>query len=841
VVELKPGDNTIELEGTNQGARPQYREEETERLGPLVVRFVPKAPEPVDPPSIKLDSVVMISADNDASVAAVKVNATKPTVIDMRRARIVGRISAKVALKQAEFRVDSQPWTPLRGLVPGVMDSFNINEQVSLLPKLQTVFIRAVASRGGAEATGFASVVIDYHPKLPKLERLAVEPPDPIETYGMGAPERHEVRLTATIYGDPTPIAKAVVLVNGEPIPGKPVDVDLKKRVLASRFEIPPGKNEIGVALYNLCGDSSRFGPIPARYHRLPQVEEWTLETAGGRAFARLSGRVTSATKMLGAEIEVRHGSASADGPRRYAARLDQRGAGIWSVNAELALEQGQNHVTFRATNIDGDSPALSKRLDYVKPNEPKPDLIVDTAEGANLRRPVIPLRFHVRSSSPLTSVRVDGDGSAPTKQLSRIKIAKPVRDDDDKLVVTGVGEIDLTPGTNHFTVVAANAGGESLKRLVFSYTPPPVRAVVDKVNPLGARDAEFRAVGRADGPPRVLERLPDSRIELRGRLIWDNLDSMSQFKSKDARLQVWINGFPHGTAALGFASGELEIPFRAEVLLSKLDDNEIELRLDRSEPLDLHGEQKLLVSCSKVDPNWRLHLLVISVGTHAEEREIALRRAIESLKGQFDPENPNFKTPAFPTATHYGFNADDPRISAPQVKGKLGRIRKSINIQQNNPSNDVVIVYYEGGETIENAESYLKLRPNIEDPQNDRIALSEIQKQLSKTRGAKLFLLDVTHAPNQMPQILAQAGRWSKEDSPFGLLRFCWQQIPPPPDASLAAAIRGALLENKVTLAEVSTEVDRRSTQLRDEYPGHLYLPELTRHFHGLVLGGNR
>jgi hypothetical protein len=170
---------------------------------------------------------------------------------------------------------------------------------------------------------------------------------------------------------------------------------------------------------------------------------------------------------------------------------------------------------------------------------------------------------------------------------------------------------------------------------------------------------------------------------------------------------------------------------------------------------------------------------------------------------------------------------------------GRLREIRKAIAMGPR-PSNDVVILYYQGGEVVDadDQEPCLRLRPGEGMTENDMIHLREIKKRLDQTRGAKLFLLDVTHAPNHAPLILAQAAQWIEDELPFGLLRFSWQEQPATPDVSLAATLREALQKN-FTLEEVSAEVDKQSRLLRQRYTSFRYLREFNRYFNSLVLGG--
>ena len=154
-------------------------------------------------------------------------------------------------------------------------------------------------------------------------------------------------------------------------------------------------------------------------------------------------------------------------------------------------------------------------------------------------------------------------------------------------------------------------------------------------------------------------------------------------------------------------------------------------------------------------------------------------------------------------------------------------------------PSNDVVVLYYQGGSSSE-APGALSPAPSWDGhgEEIDLFRLSEIRERLNETRGAKLFLLDVTHPPNQALLDVAQAAHWIKDDSPFGLLRFSWQGLAAPPDVSLAVTLREAL-QQKITLEDVSEEVDRRRRSLQSRYPGLHYLPEFTRQFNNLILGG--
>jgi hypothetical protein len=337
------------------------------------------------------------------------------------------------------------------------------------------------------------------------------------------------------------------------------------------------------------------------------------------------------------------------------------------------------------------------------------------------------------------------------------------------------------------------------------------------------------------EGLPALPRPLPESQIALRGRVIGTEPNSTAE--QANPRLEVWVNGFPQVLAPLTpSVIGSGERTFRAEVLLSREKDNQIELKLGGA-PLDVLGEHKFLASCRKVEANWRLHLLVMGIGA-VDQNELR-DRAIAALKGRLlNADEGTFETPAFPSATLYGLDRAD--IDGPWLIYWLGEISKAIALGPI-PSNDVVILYYQGGEVIDvkGQEPCLRLRPGAGMTENDVIRLSEIREGLDKTRGAKLFLLDVTHdAPDQAPLMLVQAGQWIENELPFGLLRFSSQEQRATPDASFATTLKAALQKNN-TLGKASEEVGRQSRLLKVRYTTLQYLPVFNRYFDNLILSG--
>ena len=82
---------------------------------------------------------------------------------------------------------------------------------------------------------------------------------------------------------------------------------------------------------------------------------------------------------------------------------------------------------------------------------------------------------------------------------------------------------------------MTVNAGGETSKDLLYSYTPPPLRVVIDGVEPQ-SKGARLVPRGRAEGPAFIPEPLPDSSIVLHGRIIWTDAESLKVFKDPASR-----------------------------------------------------------------------------------------------------------------------------------------------------------------------------------------------------------------------------------------------------------------------------------------------------------------
>jgi WD40 repeat protein len=844
-LDLKPGANTIELTAINEGAADDLKDDQTARFGPLTVYYDPR---PVERPEITLASLVLVPEEPGAGPRSRTIEHDEMDLGDVSvpRVRLEGSIKAKDPrdrLVSGRWKYADQGWKPLDGFPPQPhQPETPFHLELTLNPERRKIEIQASASNdAGEEKPETRSWWIEYRPPVPDLLHLAVDPPGPVIRNGtLGAAP--EVKLTARIIGTPErfPLDRVDVLLDGELLStAVPPAIDRKPGsrdgALTAVVPLRRGGNPISVRLRNRWHWKD-FGPVTVAYLCRPKIEKLAVNVRDGQAVADVTARVASPGRP-GVNVQV----VGPTGTAALARAVDvvQEGQGqaqAWAVRAEVPLETGENAVRVHVWNEDGDAPEeLPRSLSYSppKPVEPKPRIIVDP--DARTRRPVFLLRFRLESASPLERLSLFRERSArelvPVPEFT----LGTVRKGEDG---TFEYPVPLEGGPNLFTLEASNAGGPAATHLVLTYTPPPVRVKIQGIEPRPGDHRLFELETRDEGLPFVRQPLPEADVALQG---WVVREPSYEFGA-EPRIQVWVNGFPQVEVLLGPADREhpLQRPFRARILLGRKE-NTIDVRLNGA-PLDIQGDRSFLATCQEGAklPRQRLHLWVIGVGV--EDARTLRERALAAINGRGYTQGATesfgtFETPAFVSGFFYGPDCKD--LRRPRLYGTLLRIREQLGLNPQ-PSNDVVMIYYQGGEVIAGAEQQLclRLRPGTGQSRDDLFPLSEIRRSLGETRGAKLFLLDVTHASDkdQASLILSVSARWINDNPAFGLLRFAWPGQPDltatdvPPDRNLATALAAAV-RRFVTLGEVDRAV-------HTQFP-ELYRPELHPSFNALIVGG--
>ena len=144
LLELKPGANTIELEAVNEGARDDLREQETERFGPLTVRYHPR---PVEPPIIKIESLIALAGEGRRRVRHDQGQGERA----LHRRDDSPRPCSRPDHRQGQAQTPGvavgrdDDWKALSGVDGGCEDSFDIKEELELSPDRQIICFRAQA------------------------------------------------------------------------------------------------------------------------------------------------------------------------------------------------------------------------------------------------------------------------------------------------------------------------------------------------------------------------------------------------------------------------------------------------------------------------------------------------------------------------------------------------------------------------------------------------------------------------------------------------------------------------------------------------------------------------
>ena len=818
---LAPGSNTIELSAVNVEARPEDRDLETGKMAPRVVVYNRV---PARPPEIALEGDFATGGG-------------EPVVVAVPRVRVQGRIAAKEALSEAEWLLGDGKARPLAGFVPGRGPSFAIRETIDLAPGVQALRFRARAADSAATEIG---VAIDYRPPVPEVADLALDPPDAV-VYDLP-----RVKLTGRLIAPPDrhPF-EATLIVNGATRPERPV-LDEVAGTVSAEVRLDPGENRIQVRLGNAWRSAWITEPAHVAYRRPPRVVGVETTAAGDRPFLDVSARIEAPDDLppTRGQIVVKGRGGRTDGTEIETGAVRREGD-HWALSVRnVPIEPGANTVEVWAWNGDGRSRAPGRRagIVYNAPPPPKPEVeFLSPGRDATVAAPAPTVAFRAWSSSPLERVELLRLGPDGVRQaVYSADVARLVKGPRGFFEVRAERAVPLLPRDNRLLLVAVNAGGERSEPLTITYVPPPARIVIDQAKP---REPGARAIvpTTREGNRIEFDPLPSGRVTIRGRVVWP--DEATRKEKNATRAQVWVNGAPQVHVPLSPIPGRpLEAEFEARIQLG-LPDNQVEVKVP--ELAREAGDRPIFrLACTRPEHHQRLHLLIVGVG---EEDETALRdRALQALQGTPQGKSNLFKTPAFTEGRIYGPLTRD--VLKYHLLYQLNVIRNEVSPLQTGIEGpiEVVVIYYQGGEWLDQGKSYLRLRTGRGRGKSDVIAVEELTALFTGTRGAQLFLLDVTRArviPAGAPAPLRAASWPAAEDLPIGLLQFTWLNPPgsppgePPSDARLITAMQEAL-PGSATVGDVTSQVSRKAERLKNAYPNLSYDQFLSAPVAELIIG---
>jgi hypothetical protein len=264
--------------------------------------------------------------------------------------------------------------------------------------------------------------------------------------------------------------------------------------------------------------------------------------------------------------------------------------------------------------------------------------------------------------------------------------------------------EIVLREGVNRVRVVAASAAGEHAAEFIVSYTPPPVRVEIDRIDEVGPGGRNVPIGGPGSGSPQAT----GAFLEVRGRVVWtrDN-DPIAD----DPALEVVLSANQVTHLPVPFArrvGSAKERAFVAPVFLNAPTTAvKVEVRTrSRPDALPQQGAVavKFEVGCKNPLIRQRLHVLVIGVDTPDRDRPRMARDVVKAVRGTIPANRPGFdggefQHPAFSRAVLYPPLVYD--VDRSDIVGLLRKVEREIRqtVARDGEAwvNDVVLVYYQG------------------------------------------------------------------------------------------------------------------------------------------------
>ncbi len=743
---LKEGKNRFKVWARNRGALVNFEDEETDELT-LEVTYAKKQVAMVARPEITLEPAVPLALEGERRPLAIE--SGRKLLVSVPKLQFLGTIKGKEDLAVAAIehiqegqKLQTRALKPL----PSAKQSYRIEETVSLKPGLQTVRFRAKTANS-PEAT--REVHVHYRPLLPITGfRLKVVRPE-MEGLIFRETEQRESRPIDVVgdlswpkdrYDGDFPL-NATALLDNEEAAGAKTEVS-KTKVSAQNIPLAPGDNRIRIRLTHTWGGEPSYGEVHVRYIRPPQLLNWEKPAIDAKKpFAGLTARIWSPTELRKETVKV---SINGKGVSAGEVGIAAGGAkNMWLVTLKgVPLTEGQNKVRLRLRNAeaesrdDEDDPAKAVQVAWMKPARPPSIAILSPAGNApRVGQRDLTVEFRVDSAVPLRHVALWRDD-----QL--VREGAPEQLNAEKSGSAGHYEYkfkvpaQLEWRENTLRVEATNDGGQVHQLVPVSAVRPLVRVAFDQLTVPGPGGPTVMLP--TSGSLRLEKPAPGARVWVEGKVIWPH-DNFKELKEKKRPLRFYVNGFQQTPVELQERVGDsLERKFKAPVVLSQAKDNFIKVKLPGLE-YESNSDTELLVDCAEPDERRVVHVVVIA----PKERDAAPLQ--QGLKTTLDKvgQNKLFKVQSSALLT---------RESSPVMFNALYRIHKSIKARALDgfPTNDLVLVYFQGAETIRGEDHYLwTARTGGErDLEEEAINLRQLAREFDDFLGAQVVLMDAETPP---------------------------------------------------------------------------------------------
>ena len=656
------------------------------------VKHVPKPP-PVPPPGLRLTLVT--AHEPPAEVGG-------PLVVDSPAATLTAAVKADKPVELIEWDLDDG-----KGWVAGTLDPKALTDTATVKPfepgRRRTVRVRA-RHAGGEFATDAVSVV--YHPR-PPAAAFAGLPPGVVEpalvARGTSAQAAGPFEIRVVVTG-PRPGESRSFPATATPGP----DGSGTWQAAVTLF---PGANRLAVVASNRWRTREAADRPEVVLRRPPAVVavEPVSATAGGTA--DLVARVVTLTEAPPAALVVNGRTARAEARRAGGVF----GFAWWEVKvAGVSIKSGgviSDEVAVAAANAEGEGRPLKavvrKEAPPPKPVAP-PVIVLDFGPEVNPRETIpaadakFTFKLKVSSERRLSGVELRFALANHDEQTTRIDPGA------DGLTATAAPTLALRGGVTRVRVVASNAGGVRETEFLVRYTPPAVRVVIDRIEEVGPDGKVVRLSVPTPGPVAA----SGAFLEVHGHIEW-TADGDPIATDPSLEVVVSANRVAHLPVPCGPRAGaENKRPFTAPVFLNA---TETSVKLDvrtqaNSAGLPQQGLAALELACKCDQPltTQRLHVLVIGVETPEGERLALVRRVVAAVGGRIPDRAVAFDRGEFPHRAFTRAVLYEPLVRDVAPGDVVGlfrevdrEVRQTAAREGTGWVNDVVLVYYEGRDTV--------------------------------------------------------------------------------------------------------------------------------------------
>jgi WD40 repeat protein len=542
--------------------------------------------------------------------------------------------------------------------------------------------------------------------------------------------------------------------------------VTVEEEKLTAKVPLKYRDNRIQVLLSNNGNDRVVAGELQLRYLRPPQIVQVEAPKESSKPRADLVATIRSPLELTPQSVE-------ADVNGREIARnqitVDKQPNNTWKIQIkDISLSPDTNRVNFWVSNAEAKSRQPGTGVILFKPARQTAEVeYLNPPVNTKVTDPTFDIRFRVKSATPLQQVQLVREGREPIRKMFPLAGLQP---NAQGFYVFEEKNLPLLSKDNVFRVDAVNEGGTQHASVVINYVQVPVRLTIDRLFIPNKRLEPITPVEKADGvlyvPP-----VPAGNVRLEGHVTWGK-ENDEQLRKAEL-VKVFVNGFQQVPGLLDKPNGKArERKFTAHILLNRAEGNFVELQLPNIKQ-EASNYTEFTVACQEPVTGQHLHLLIVGVDEKDEERLKA--QAFTAL--QATQAGGITKTPAFEVVRTYG-PLTGTAVSPGQVFYQLCLIKKTIDLhaRQGSP-NDVVMVYYQGKETVNEQghffqTSLCKYNPRL---QESAITCDGLSGYFADTLGAQILLLDVmrTNGPSLTPgEATDRIAKWP-DSSYTGVMRY--------------------------------------------------------------------